>query len=176
MTEAIESNLHGQARDRRRAADGAVFRGTLADKNNANQRLENAGWRSACAALAAASARASIDCLNGVQSRVGRKWNGDSRLENDRQGSACSGACANPAHQRCLTKRLANLDYAPATRGETRARQFAEEPDNDRHCASLFSMVKGCRLCLTSWDQVRVTEAVTPDELIPEGGWFAGFA
>ena len=153
------------------AADGAVFRGTLAD-NIRYQRVESSAEEVRAAALAAGLGRALDRLPEGLESLVGEGGIGLSVGERQRLQLARVLA-ANPRIM-VLDEATANLDYA--TEHEVRdALATLRKNRTTIVIAHRFSMVKDADYVYVL-ESGRVTEAGTPEELIAAGGWFAGFA
>jgi len=153
------------------AADGAVFRGTLAD-NIRYQRIETPDEEVRAAALAAGLGPALDRLPDGVQSKVGEGGMGLSVGERQRLQLARVLA-ANPRIM-VLDEATANLDYAT----ELEVKRALATLRKDRTTiviAHRFSMVKDADYVYVL-ESGRVIEAGTPNELIAAGGWFAGFA
>ena len=153
------------------AADGAVFRGTLAD-NIRYQRAETPDEEVRAAALAAGLGPALDRLPNGLKSLVGEGGMGLSVGERQRLQLARVLA-ANPRIM-VLDEATANLDYAT----ELEVKRALAKLRNDRTTiviAHRFSMVKDADYVYVL-ESGRVKEEGTPDELIAAGGWFSGFA
>jgi ATP-binding cassette, subfamily B, bacterial len=153
------------------AADGAVFRGTLAD-NIRYQRIETTDEEVRTAALAAGLGTALDRLPDGVESKVGEGGMGLSVGERQRLQLARVLA-ANPRIM-LLDEATANLDYAT----ELEVKRALATLRKDRTTiviAHRFSMVKDADYVYVL-ESGRVVEAGTPNELIAAGGWFAGFA
>jgi ABC-type multidrug transport system fused ATPase/permease subunit len=153
------------------AAEGALFRGTLAD-NVRYKRPEATDEEVRAAALAAGLGTALGRLPDGLQSKVGEGGIGLSVGERQRLQLARVLA-ANP-HIMVLDEATANLDYD--TEIEVK-RALAELRKNKTTLviAHRFSMVKDAAYVYVL-ESGRVIEAGTPDELIAANGWFAGFA
>jgi ABC-type multidrug transport system fused ATPase/permease subunit len=153
------------------AADGAVFRGTLAD----NIRYQSVGTpdKEVRAAALAAGLGPALDRLpDGVQSIVGEGGMGLSVGERQRLQLARVLA-ANPRIM-VLDEATANLDYAT----ELEVKRALSTLRKDRTTiviAHRFSMVKDADYVYVL-ESGSVLEEGTPDELIAAGGWFTGFA
>jgi ABC-type multidrug transport system fused ATPase/permease subunit len=153
------------------AADGAVFRGTLAE-NIRYQRVETPDEGVRAAALAAGLGPALDRLPNGVQSNVGEGGMGLSVGERQRLQLARVLA-ANPRIM-VLDEATANLDYAT----ELEVKRALATLRKDRTTiviAHRFSMVKDADYVYVL-ESGRVIEEGTPDELIAAGGWFTAFA
>ena len=153
------------------AADGAVFRGTLAD-NIRYQRIDTSEEEVRAAAIAAGLGPALDRLPEGLQSQVGEGGMGLSVGERQRLQLARVLA-ANPRIM-VLDEATANLDYAT----EIEVKSALNTLRKDRTTiviAHRFSMVKDADYVYVL-ESGQVSEAGTPDELIAAGGWFAGFA
>jgi ABC-type multidrug transport system fused ATPase/permease subunit len=153
------------------AADGAVFRGTLAD-NIRYQRVETSDAEVRAAALAAGLGPALDRLPQGVEAKVGEGGMGLSVGERQRLQLARVLA-ANPRIM-VLDEATANLDYAT----ELEVKRALAKLRKDRTTIVIshrFSMVKDADYIYVL-ESGQVTEAGTPAELITSGGWFAGFA
>jgi ABC-type multidrug transport system fused ATPase/permease subunit len=153
------------------AADGAVFRGTLAD-NIRYQRVETSDKEVRAAAIAAGLGPALGRLSQGLQSQVGEGGMGLSVGERQRLQLARVLA-ANPRIM-VLDEATANLDYAT----ELEVKRALNTLRKDRTTiiiAHRFSMVKDADYVYVL-DSGQVSEAGTPDELIAAGGWFAKFS
>jgi ABC-type multidrug transport system fused ATPase/permease subunit len=153
------------------AADGAVFRGTLAD-NIRYQRVGTPDQEVRSAALAAGLGPTLDRLPNGLESMVGEGGMGLSVGERQRLQLARVLA-ANPRIM-VLDEATANLDYAT----ELEVKRALATLRKDRTTiviAHRFSMVKDADYVYVL-ESGRVTEEGTPDELIAAGGWFTGFA
>jgi ATP-binding cassette, subfamily B, bacterial len=153
------------------AADGAVFRGTLAD-NIRYQRIETSDEEVRVAALVAGLGSALDRLPEGLQSMVGEGGMGLSVGERQRLQLARVLA-ANPRIM-VLDEATANLDYAT----ELEVKEALATLRKNRTTiviAHRFSMVKDADYVYVL-ESGRVTEAGTPAELINARGWFAEFA
>ena len=153
------------------AADGAVFRGTLAD-NIRYQRIETSDEEVRAAALAAGLGSALDRLPEGLQSIVGEGGMGLSVGERQRLQLARVLA-ANPRIM-VLDEATANLDYATELEVKN-ALATLRKNRTTIVIAHRFSMVKDADYVYVL-EAGRVTEAGTPEELINAAGWFAGFA
>jgi len=153
------------------AADGAVFRGTLAD-NIRYQRVETPDEGVRAAALAAGLGPALDRLPNGVESLVGEGGMGLSVGERQRLQLARVLA-ANPRIM-VLDEATANLDYATELEVK-RALATLRKERTTIVIAHRFSMVKDADYIYVL-ESGCVIEQGTSDELIAAGGWFAGFA
>ena len=153
------------------AADGAVFRGTLAD-NIRYQRAGTPDEEVRAAALAAGLGPALDRLPDGVKSIVGEGGMGLSVGERQRLQLARVLA-ANPRIM-VLDEATANLDYST----ELEVKRALATLRKDRTTiviAHRFSMVKDADYVYVL-ESGRVIEEGPPDELIAAGGWFTGFA
>jgi ABC-type multidrug transport system fused ATPase/permease subunit len=153
------------------AADGAVFRGTLAE-NIRYQRAGTPDEEVRAVALAAGLGPALDRLPNGVKSMVGEGGMGLSVGERQRLQLARVLA-ANPRIM-VLDEATANLDYST----ELEVKRALATLRKDRTTiviAHRFSMVKDADYVYVL-ESGRVIEEGPPDELIAAGGWFTGFA
>jgi ATP-binding cassette subfamily B protein len=153
------------------AADGAVFRGTLAD-NIRYQSVEATDEEVLAAALAAGLSPALNRLTEGLQTQVGEGGMGLSVGERQRLQLARVLA-ANPRIM-VLDEATANLDYATELDVKSSLARLRKNRTTIV-IAHRFSMVKDADYVYVL-ESGRVTEAGTPEELIAAGGWFAGFA
>jgi ATP-binding cassette, subfamily B, bacterial len=153
------------------AADGAVFRGTIAD-NIRYRRPEATDEEVEAVAVAAGLAPALERLPDGVESQVGEGGVGLSVGERQRLQLARIFA-ANPRIM-VLDEATANLDYA--TEGAVKqALNTLRRGRTTVVIAHRFSMVKDADFVYVL-ESGRVTESGTPDGLLAAGGWFARFA
>jgi ABC-type multidrug transport system fused ATPase/permease subunit len=153
------------------AADGAVFRGTLAD-NIRYKRPEATGEEVHAAALAAGLGNALERLPEGLQTKVGEGGMGLSVGERQRLQLARVLA-ANPRIM-VLDEATANLDYA--TELEVKAALAnLRKGRTTIVIAHRFSMVKDVDYVYVL-DAGQVMEEGTPEQLIAARGWFARFA
>jgi ABC-type multidrug transport system fused ATPase/permease subunit len=153
------------------AADGAVFRGTLAD-NIRYKRPEASNKQIQIAALAAGLGNALNRLPQGLQTRVGEGGIGLSVGERQRLQMARVLA-ANPRIM-VLDEATANLDYAT----EVEVKDALAKLRKGRTTiviAHRFSMVKDADYVYVL-DAGQVIEEGTPEELMSKPGWFADFA
>lgn len=153
------------------AADGAVFRGTLAD-NIRYKRPSATVEEVRAAALAAGLGNALERLPEGLQTKVGEGGMGLSVGERQRLQLARVLA-ANPRLM-VLDEATANLDYAT----ELEVKQALATLRKGRTTiviAHRFSMVKDVDYVYVL-DAGQVMEEGTPEQLIAAGGWFAKFA
>jgi ATP-binding cassette subfamily B protein len=153
------------------AADGAVFRGRLAD--NLRYQRPAATDADLVAAARAAGLGPLLERLpEGLQTEIGERGVGLSLGERQRVQIARA-LVAQPAVL-VLDEATANLDYA--TEGEIRRAIYADGPrPTTLVIAHRFSMVEHADHVVVL-DRGRVVEQGTPAELIAAGGWFARFA
>jgi ATP-binding cassette subfamily B protein len=153
------------------AADGAVFRGTLAD--NIRYKRPEATVEEVCAAALAAGLGTALERLpEGLETKVGEGGMGLSVGERQRLQLARVLA-ANPRIM-VLDEATANLDYAT----ELEVREALATLRKGRTTiviAHRFSMVKDVDYVYVL-DAGQVMEEGTPEELIAASGWFAKFA
>ena len=153
------------------AADGCVFRGTIAD-NIRYHRPEATDKEVGAVALAAGLGPALERLPDGVESQVGECGVGLSVGERQRLQLARIFA-ANPRIM-VLDEATANLDYAT----ELAVKESLNTLRRDRTTiviAHRFSMIKDADFVYVL-ESGRVIESGTPDELLAAGGWFAGFS
>jgi ATP-binding cassette, subfamily B, bacterial len=153
------------------AADGAVFRGTLAD-NIRYKRPDATTEEVYAAALAAGMGNALERLPAGLQTKVGETGIGLSVGERQRLQLARVFA-ANPRIM-VLDEATANLDFDT----ELEVKQALATVRNDRTTiviAHRFSMVKDVDYVYVL-DAGRVAEEGSPEQLISSGGWFARLA
>ena len=153
------------------AADGSVFRGTIAD-NIRYQRPEATIEEVEAVAQAAGLGSALERLPDGVASQVGEGGVGLSVGE--RQRLQLARIFAANSRIMVLDEATANLDYAT----ELAIKQALNTLRRDRTTiviAHRFSMIKDADFVYVL-ESGRVMEAGTPDELLAAGGWFAGFA
>ena len=153
------------------AADGAVFRGTLAD--NIRYQRREAPDEAVLAAAQAAGLAPALDRLpDGVQSRVGEGGIGLSVGE--RQRLQLARVLAADPRIMVLDEATANLDYNTELKVK-RALATLRQKRTTIIIAHRFSMVKDADYVYVL-EFGRVMEHGTPNELVAAGGWFAGFA
>jgi ABC-type multidrug transport system fused ATPase/permease subunit len=153
------------------AADGAVFRESLAD-NIRFERPDATMGEVLAAAVAAGLGHALERLPEGLQTKVGEGGIGLSVGERQRLQLARVLA-ANPRIM-VLDEATANLDYAT----ELEVKQALATLRKGRTTiviAHRFSMVRDVDYVYVL-DEGQVTEEGTPEQLIAVGGWFAGFA
>lgn len=153
------------------AADGAVFRGTLAD-NIRYKRPEATDAEVREAALASGLAHTLERLPNALQTTIGEGGMGLSVGE--RQRLQLARMLASAPRLIVLDEATANLDYAT----EQQVKEALARLRQGRTTiviAHRYSMVKGVDYVYVLEDG-NVLEAGTPDELITANGWFAAFA
>jgi ABC-type multidrug transport system fused ATPase/permease subunit len=153
------------------AADGAVFRGTLAD-NIRYQRPEATEGEVYAAAQAAGLGRTLERLPQGLETEVGEHGVGLSVGERQRLQLARM-LVAEPRIL-ILDEATANLDYAT----ESEVKQALARLRHGRTILVIshrYSMVQGADRVLVL-EAGRIREAGTPCELIASGGWFAQLA
>ncbi len=153
------------------AADGAIFRGTLAD--NIRYKKPGATDDEVMAAAMAAGMQATLQRLpDGLQTIVGESGFGLSVGEGQRVQIAR--VIVDRPKILIMDEATANLDYA--TEAEVK-KTISEIRVNNTVIliAHRYSMVKDADHVIVL-DEGQVKEEGTPDELIKKGGWFADFA
>jgi len=153
------------------AADGAVFRGSLAD-NIRYKRPESSNEQIRVAALAAGLGNALNRLPEGLETKIGEGGIGLSVGERQRLQMARVLA-ANPRIM-VLDEATANLDYAT----EVEVKEALAKLRKGRTTiviAHRFSMVKDVDYVYVL-DGGQVLEEGTPEELMKRPGWFADFA
>jgi ATP-binding cassette subfamily B protein len=153
------------------AADGAIFRGTLAD-NVRYRRPDATDDEVEQAALAAGLQRALERLPNGLATEIGERGIGLSLGE--RQRLQIARAILGRPRVLILDEATANLDFA--TESEIRA-ALLQRPDRPTTLviAHRYSMVENADQVVVL-DAGRAVEQGTVEELIARGGWFARFA
>jgi len=153
------------------AADGAVFRGTLAD-NIRYQRPTATDAEVRAAALVAGLGRTLERLPHGLATEVGERGVGLSVGE--RQRLQLARVLVAEPRILILHEATANLDYTT----ESEVKQALARLRHGRTTlviAHRYSMVQGADRVLVL-DTGRIIEAGTPFELIASGGWFAQMA
>jgi ABC-type multidrug transport system fused ATPase/permease subunit len=153
------------------AADGAIFRGTLAD--NLRYQRPDASDAELLEVARAAGLGPLLERLpEGLATEVGERGVGLSVGE--RQRVQIARALAARPRVLVLDEATANLDYA--TEGEIRRALFGDGPrPTTLVIAHRYSMVEHADQVVVL-DRGRVAERGTPAELLAAGGWFARFA
>jgi ABC-type multidrug transport system fused ATPase/permease subunit len=153
------------------AADGAVFRGTLAD--NIRYRQPNATDEEVHSAAVAAGLKRTLERLpEGLDTEVGERGVGLSLGE--RQRLQIARVLVAEPRVLILDEATGNLDYAT----ELEVKQSLEAVRRSRTTliiAHRFSMVRDADRVIVL-DGGRVVESGTVDELLASGGWFARLA
>ena len=153
------------------AADGAIFRGTLAD--NIRYKKPEATDAEVEAAAIAAGMQATLQRLpDGLKTLVGESGFGLSVGE--RQRVQIARVIVDKPKILIMDEATANLDFAT----EAEVKKTIDEIRKENTViviAHRFSMVKDADHVIVL-DEGQVAEEGTPDELIENGGWFADFA
>jgi ATP-binding cassette, subfamily B, bacterial len=153
------------------SADGAIFRGTLAD--NIRYKKPDATDEEVHAAVVAAGMQATLQRFpDGLQTKVGESGFGLSVGE--RQRVQIARVIVDRPRILVMDEATANLDYAT----EAEVRKTIEEIRKENTViiiAHRYSMVKDADHVIVL-DDGKVAEEGTPAELIELGGWFADFA
>jgi ABC-type multidrug transport system fused ATPase/permease subunit len=153
------------------AADGAIFRGTLAD--NIRYKREGATDEEVQAAVVAAGLKVTLERLpDGLQTLVGESGFGLSVGERQRIQIARV-LVANPKIL-ILDEATANLDYATEAEIKKTVNEIRKE-NTVIVIAHRYSMVRDADHVIVL-SQGKVAEEGTPQELASKGGWFAKFA
>jgi ATP-binding cassette subfamily B protein len=153
------------------AADGAVFRGTLAD-NIRYKRPSASDAEVLDAALAAGLGNTLERLPEGLETEVGEGGLGLSVGE--RQRLQIARILADQPRILVLDEATANLDFATESEVKTALSKLDHRPTM-LVIAHRYSMVKDAD-CVIVMDQGRIMERGTPQELIAAGGWFAHLA
>jgi ABC-type multidrug transport system fused ATPase/permease subunit len=153
------------------AADGAVFRGTLAD-NIRYQRPEASDAEVHEAAQAAGLGRALERSPEGLATEIGEHGVGLSVGE--RQRLQLARALVAAPRILILDEATANLDYATEFEVKQALAQL-QHGHTTLIIAHRYSMVQDADFVLVL-DGGRIVESGTPAELIVRGGWFAQLA
>lgn len=153
------------------SADGAIFRGTLAD--NIQYKRGNATDAEVQAAAEAAGMKVTLERLpDGLQTLVGESGFGLSVGE--RQRIQIARVLVAKPKILILDEATANLDYAT----EAEVKKTVEEIRKENTViviAHRYSMVRDADQVIVL-SQGKITEHGTPNELIEKGGWFSKFA
>ena len=153
------------------AADGAIFRGTLAD-NIRYKKPEATDAEVEAAAIAAGMKATLLRLPEGLKTLVGESGFGLSVGE--RQRVQIARVIVDKPKILIMDEATANLDFAT----EAEIKKTIDEIRKENTViviAHRFSMVKDADHVIVL-DEGQVTEEGTPDELIENGGWFADFA
>jgi ABC-type multidrug transport system fused ATPase/permease subunit len=153
------------------AADGAIFRGTLAD-NVRYRRPEANDIEVMQAALAAGLERTLERLPKGLATEIGERGLGLSLGE--RQRVQIARAILGRPRILILDEATANLDYSTESEIRTALLQRRDRPTT-LVIAHRFSMVEDAYHVVVM-DAGRVLEEGSVEELIARGGWFARFA
>lgn len=153
------------------AADGAIFRGTLAD--NIRYKKTDATDEEVYAAAIAAGMQPTLGRLPaGIKTQVGESGFGLSVGE--RQRVQIARVIVSKPKILIMDEATANLDFAT----EAEVKKTIEEIKKENTViiiAHRFSMVKDADHVIVL-DEGKVAEEGTPQQLIENGGWFAKFA
>jgi ATP-binding cassette subfamily B protein len=153
------------------AADGVVFRGTLAD--NIRYKRPNASESEVLDAAKAAGLSRTLDRLpQGVATEIGERGVGLSAGE--RQRLQIARILVDKPRLLILDEATANLDYATELEVKHALAQLSPRPTM-LVIAHRYSLMKEADYVYVMGDG-RVTEHGTPAELIGRGGWFAELA
>jgi ATP-binding cassette subfamily B protein len=153
------------------AADGAVFRGTLAE--NIRYKCPDASDDRVLQAALAAGLGNALDRLpQGLQTEIGEGGVGLSIGE--RQRLQIARILVDRPRILVLDEATANLDYATENEIKHTLRGLTPRPTT-LVIAHRYSMVKDADHVVVL-DQGRIVEQGTPNELIAAGGWFARLA
>lgn len=153
------------------AADGAVFRGTLAD--NIRYKCPWASDEEVKAAALAAGLGAALERLSdGLDTEIGERGMGLSVGE--RQRLQIARILASEPRILVMDEATANLDYATELEVKQALAHLRNKPTM-MVIAHRYSMVKDADHVIVL-DAGRVVEEGSPDELIASGGWFAQLA
>ena len=153
------------------AADGAVFRGTLAD-NIRYKRPDASDAEVLAAAQAAGLTRALERLPDGLQTNVGERGIGLSVGE--RQRLQIARVLVSQPRILILDEATANLDYATETEIKQALKTITPRPTM-LVVAHRYSMVEDADQVFVL-DGGRVVEQGTPADLIAAGGWFSELA
>jgi ATP-binding cassette subfamily B protein len=153
------------------AADGAIFRGTLAD--NIRYKRPSATDEEVQSAALAAGLQNTLDRLpEGLQSEIGERGLGLSVGE--RQRLQIARILVDKPRILVLDEATANLDYATENEVKQALTQLKPRPTT-LLIAHRYSMVKDADYVIIL-DEGRILEQGTPDQLIAAHGWFASLA
>jgi ATP-binding cassette, subfamily B, bacterial len=152
-------------------ADGAIFRGTLAD--NIRYKNPGASLEEVTAAAIAAGMQGTLDRLpDGLQTIVGESGFGLSVGE--RQRVQIARVIVDKPRILIMDEATANLDFAT----EAEVKKTIDELRKENTViiiAHRYSMVKDADHVIVL-DAGQVIEQGTPEELVDNGGWFSSFA
>lgn len=153
------------------AAEGAIFRGTLAD--NIRYKRPSATDQEVEAAALAAGLRTTLERLpDGLQTEVGEHGVGLSVGE--RQRLQIARILVDKPQVLVLDEATANLDYATENEVKQTLTHLSHHPTT-LLIAHRYSMLKDADYVIVL-DEGRIREQGPPDELIAAGGWFSKFA
>jgi ABC-type multidrug transport system fused ATPase/permease subunit len=153
------------------AADGAIFRGTLAD--NIRYKRPNATDNEVESAALAAGLQNTLERLpEGLQSEIGERGLGLSVGE--RQRLQIARILADKPRILVLDEATANLDYATENEVKQALSKLYPRPTT-LLIAHRYSMVKDADYVIVL-DEGRILEQGTPNQLIAAQGWFANLA
>lgn len=153
------------------AADGAIFRGTLAD--NIRYKCPWASDGEVKAAALAAGLGAALERLpDGLDTEIGERGMGLSVGE--RQRLQIARILASEPRILVMDEATANLDYATELEVKQALAHLRNKPTM-MVIAHRYSMVKDADHVIVL-DAGQVVEEGSPDELIASGGWFAQLA
>jgi len=153
------------------AADGAVFRGTLAD-NIRYGRPQATEEEVTSAALAAGLGNTLRRLPQGLRTEVGERGLGLSVGE--RQRLQIARMLVDQPRILVLDEATANLDYATENEVKLALRHLSHRP-TILLIAHRYSMVKDAD-CVIVLDNGRIVEQGAPEQLAAAGGWFAALA
>ena len=153
------------------AADGAIFRGTLAD-NIRYKRPDATDEEVEQAALAAGLQNTLNRLPEGLQSEIGERGLGLSVGE--RQRLQIARILADKPRILVLDEATVNLDYATENEVKQALSKLWPRPTT-LLIAHRYSMVKDADYVIVL-DEGRIREQGTPDQLIAAHGWFANLA
>ena len=152
-------------------ADGAIFRGTLAD-NIRYKRPDATDEEVESAALAAGLQNTLSRLPEGLQSEIGERGLGLSVGE--RQRLQIARILADKPRILVLDEATANLDYETENEVKQALSQLRPRPTT-LLIAHRYSMVKDADYVIVL-DEGRIREQGTPEQLIAAHGWFANLA
>jgi ABC-type multidrug transport system fused ATPase/permease subunit len=153
------------------AADGAIFRGTLAD--NIRYKRPTATDEEVHAAALAAGLGNTLERLpDGLETEVGEHGVGLSVGE--RQRLQIARILVDRPRVLVLDEATANLDYATESEVKHTLTHLSHHPTT-LLIAHRYSMVKDADHVIVL-EEGRIREEGTPDQLIAAGGWFSRFA